>query len=107
MLSVPQRPTGKPLGVHTRMSIIHLAMTEYCQHGEFEHGWGVQTARRFMVSEATVSNLKYLAIEFLQQDQESPSLTIDDLLLGMPPGNIDQEPLLSEYELLVHCSLTS
>ncbi len=98
MLSLPQRPTGKPLGVHTRMSIIQLAVAEYMQHnGKFERGWGVRTARRLLVSEATVSNLKYLALEFLQQDQENPSLTIDDLLFGLPTGNIDQEPLLSEY----------
>lgn len=96
MLSVPVKPTGQPLGVHTRMSIIQVAIEEYVQHGEFERGWGVRTARRFLVSEGTVSNLKNLALEFLKQDQENPSVTVDDLLLGMPAGNSDQQPLLSE-----------
>ncbi len=53
----------------------------------------------FMVSESTVSNLKYLAIEFVEQDQAEPALTIDDLLLGMPTGNTNQQPLLSGYDL--------
>jgi len=83
--------------VHTRMSIIQTAMIEYLQHGEYRWGWGVETAQRFLVSEATVSNLKYMALQFLQQDQESPSLTVDDLLLGMPAGNPSQQPVLSEY----------
>jgi hypothetical protein len=96
MLSTLQ--PGKPLGVHTRMAIIQLAMEEYEQSGGvFRRGWGVETARRFMVSEPTVSNLKHLALEFIQQEALEPTVTVDDLLLGAPPGNLHQQSILQEY----------